>query len=69
MRQKNNWEKLVHNSKEVEKSTDGVRSDIADLQNKIFRNMPSLVGLEDIVNDIDFKGMAESLKKIAKNTI
>ena len=31
--------------------------------------MPSLVGLEDIVNDIDFKGMAESLKKIAKNTI
>lgn len=59
---------IIKKSKEAVKNTDGIRSDISDLQSKVIYEMPSLGTLEYVVQDIDFKGMAADLKKIAKNT-
>ncbi|UOE39704.1 hypothetical protein [Chryseobacterium oryzae] len=61
-------EKLIATAKAIEKSTDGVRSDISDLQSKVIYNMPNLGNLEYTVNKIDFETITESLKQIAKNT-
>lgn len=59
---------ILQTSKELEKSVDGIRSDISELENKVIYNMPSLGTLEYYAADIDFKGIAADLKKIAKNT-
>lgn len=61
-------EKLITTAKAIEKSTDGVRSDISELQSKVIYNMPNLANLEYTVEKIDFKTITESLKQIAKNT-
>ena len=37
-------------------------------QQVVIYNMPNMAGLEYAVENIDFKGMAENLKKIAKST-
>lgn len=61
-------EKLIATAKAIGKSTDGVRSDISDLQSKVIYNMPNLANLEYTVENIDFKAITESLKQIAQNT-
>lgn len=59
---------LLATSKAIEKSTDGVRTDIAELQSKVIYNMPNLGNLEYTAETIDFKTITESLKQIEKNT-
>lgn len=61
-------ERLIATAKVIEKSTDGVRSDISELQSKVLYNMPNLASLEYTAESIDFKAITESLKQIAKNT-
>lgn len=61
-------EKLLETAKSIEESTDGVRSDISELQSKVIRQMPHLGSLEYTAESIDFKSITESLKQIAKNT-
>lgn len=61
-------EKLITTAKAIEKSTDGVRSDIAELQSKVIYNMPNLGNLEYTAETIDFKAITENLKQIEKNT-
>lgn len=61
------FDKLNSIANAIEKSTDGVRSDISDLQNKVIYNMPNLGNLEYTVENIDFKTIQESLRQIAKN--
>ncbi|MCD9854517.1 hypothetical protein LUD75_07355 [Epilithonimonas sp. JDS] len=59
---------LIAASKAIEKSTDGVRTDISELQSKVIYNMPNLGNLEYTAETIDFKAITESLKQIEKNT-
>lgn len=48
-------EKLIATAKAIEKSTDGVRSDISELQSKVLYKMPHLGSLEYTAESIDFR--------------
>lgn len=61
-------DKMINSFQAINKNIDGVRDDITDLEKKVIYNVPNMAGLEYAVENIDFKGMAENLKKIAKST-